>query len=87
MLPEQIGQEQPIFYFSILIVLEILICLFTLASKQPSDMVNNIIQIIMLIVAQCLKSVSWAAFFAIFAFINALFVFDPVGLWIIGRII
>lgn len=45
----------------------------------------NILRIILLIGAHCLKSMSWAAYYTVFAFIAALYIFDPVGLWITGR--
>jgi hypothetical protein len=39
---------------------------------------------VFLIGAHCLKNVTWAAYYTIFALIAALYVFDPVGLWITG---
>ena len=45
----------------------------------------GIIRLILLLAAHCLKSLSWAAFYVIFALIAALFTVDPIGLWITGR--
>lgn len=39
----------------------------------------------MLIGAKCMESISWVVQYIIFAIICALYSFDPVGLWLIGR--
>lgn len=72
-------------YVTILIVLEVLIFIFTLVGKQQDTLMMNLMRILLLVGAHCLKSISWAAYYALFAFITALYIFDPVGLWITGR--
>lgn len=47
----------------------------------------SIIRVLLLLGAHCLKNITWAAYYTIFALIAALFAVDPVGLWITGRII
>jgi hypothetical protein len=43
------------------------------------------IRIIFLIISKCLKQHSSASFYSVLALMNALYVFDPVGLFITGR--
>ena len=78
-------QEQSVIYFGVLIVIEILVFILSLATKQNELMFFNIIRILCLLGAKCMQSVSWVVQYIIFAFICALYSFDPVGLWITGR--
>lgn len=73
-------------YFTILIVIEILVFIFSIASNQKELMFFNILRIIMLVGARCMESISWIVQYIIFAIICALYSFDPVGLWVTGRI-
>jgi len=47
-------------------------------------MMFSILRVLFLVGAHCLKNITWAAYYTIFALIAALYVFDPVGLWITG---
>lgn len=46
---------------------------------------TNVLRLLLLIAAHCMKSVTFAAYYAMFALFTALYIFDPVGLWITGR--
>lgn len=85
MLPETAGQTQPIVYFTILCVVEILILVFMLAGQESDIILFNILRIFMLIMSNCLSYAAYAAYYSIFALVGALYMFDPVGLWIEGR--
>jgi hypothetical protein len=61
------------------------ILIFSVVSLQTDLTMFNILRIIMLTAAQCLKSTSWMLQYVIFAIICALLSFDPVGLWVSGR--
>lgn len=72
-------------YFTILVVIEITVFIFTMVTKQNNLTMFNILRIIMLAGAKCLQSTSWMVQYIIFALICALLSFDPVGLWMTGR--
>ena len=82
---EESTNQQAIIYLVILIVLEILIFVFIAVSKENNMVMYSIIRLILLVGAHCLKSLTWAAYYVIFALIAAIFVVDPVGLWLTGR--
>lgn len=66
-------------------MLEILLFIFTFAAGQRNTIMLNVMRILLLLGAHCLKNVTWAAYYTIFALIAGLFAFDPVGLWISGH--
>jgi hypothetical protein len=59
--------------------------IFTIVSNQSGLVFLNLLRILLLVGAHCMKNVAWAAYYAIFALIATIYVFDPVGLWITGR--
>ena len=79
------GDDQSVIYFTVLVVIEIAVFIFTMISKQNDLTMFNILRIFLLIGAKCMESASWIVQYIIFAFICALISFDPVGLWITGR--
>lgn len=79
------GEDQSIVYFTVLVVIEIAVFIFTMISNQRDMTMFNILRIIMLIGAKCMESATWIVQYIIFAFFCALISFDPVGLWITGR--
>jgi flagellar biosynthesis protein FliP len=81
----EVDKQQAIIYLTVLAVLEVLLIIFTIASSQQSLITFNILRILLLVGAHCLKNIAWAAYYTAFALITALYVFDPVGLWITGR--
>lgn len=85
MLPSTAATQQAVVYFTILVVCEVIMLIFSLIIHQSSNIFNTIIRVLMLVVAHCLKGISWAAFYCVFAFLGTLYLFDPVGLWITGR--
>jgi hypothetical protein len=78
-------KQQAVIYLTVLVVLELLLFLFVIASAQQAIMMLNIMRILLLLGAHCLKNITWAAYYTIFALITAFLVVDPVGLWITGR--
>ena len=81
----EVDQQQSVIYLTILIVLEILLFIFTIAANNQEVIMFSLMRLILIIGAHCLKNVTWAAYYTIFALVAALYVFDPVGLWISGR--
>ena len=81
------NEDQPVVYFTVLVVLEVVIFIFAIVSLQNDLTMFNFLRIIMLAGAKCMQSTSWMVQYIIFALICALLSFDPVGLWISGRII
>ena len=77
------GQDSSL-YFTILIVLEIVVLILSFIFESSLTFFN-IIRIFSLIGAKCLDSTIWVIQYIIFALISALYGFDPVGLWISGR--
>ena len=77
------GQDSSL-YFTILIVLEIVVLILSFIFQSSLTMFN-IIRILSLLGAKCMTSVIWVIQYIIFALISALYSFDPVGLWITGR--
>lgn len=82
----EVDKQQAIIYLTVLGVLEVLLIIFTIASNQQGLVMFNFLRLILLAGAHCLKNITWAAYYTIFALIAALYVFDPVGLWLTGRI-
>jgi hypothetical protein len=82
---QEADKQQAVIYLVILVVLEILLIIFTLASNQQGLIMFSFLRLLLLVGAHCLKNIAWAAYYAIFALIAALYVFDPVGLWLTGR--
>lgn len=81
----EVDKQQAVIYLTILAVLEVLLFIFILASGQKDLIMFSFLRLILLIGAHCLKNITWAAYYTIFALIAALFAVDPVGLWISGR--
>ena len=78
-------QNQPSsIYFTVLIVIEIIVLILSLIFESSLAMFN-IIRIISLIGAKCMNALAWVVQYIIFALICALYSFSPVGLWITGR--
>jgi hypothetical protein len=82
---QEADKQQAVIYLVILVVLEILLIIFTLASNQQGLIMFSFLRLLLLVGAHCLKNIAWAAYYAIFALIATLYVFDPVGLWLTGR--
>ena len=85
MLPETARTTESIVYFVVLIVMEILAFILILVSKQDSYVMMNVFRFILLICAYFCKSGQLAGYYSVFAFISAILLFDPVGLWMTGR--
>jgi hypothetical protein len=79
-----VQNQQSVVYFTVLIVLEVIVLIMSFI-VEPSLSMFNIIRIISLIGAKCMNSLAWIVQYIIFALICALYSFDPVGLWITGR--
>ena len=77
------GQDSSL-YFTILIVLEIVVLILSFIFESSLTMFN-LIRILSLLGAKCMTSIIWVLEYIIFALISALYSFDPVGLWITGR--
>lgn len=78
-------KQQAVIYLTVLVVIEVLNFIFTIVSNQQGLIFLNLLRILLLVGAHCMKNVAWAAYYAIFALIATVYVFDPVGLWITGR--
>jgi len=79
------GQDSVI-YFTILAVMEVLILVLSFIFEGSLTMFN-IIRLLSLIGAKCMDVVTWVVLYIIYALISALYSFDPVGLWITGRLL
>ena len=77
------GQDSVV-YFTILVVMEVLILILSFIFEGSLTMFN-IIRLLSLIGAKCMDVVAWVILYIIYALISALYSFDPVGLWITGR--
>lgn len=80
-----VQNQQSVVYFTILMVLEVVVLIISL-SVEPSLTIFDILRIICLIAAKCMTAASWIVQYIIFALICAFYSFSPVGLWITGRI-
>lgn len=74
-------------YLMLLVLIEIAILIFSLLGQFDSGMYFTAMRIIFLIVAQCCKRPSSAAFYSVLALMNAFYAFDPVGLFVTGRMV
>jgi hypothetical protein len=70
----------------LLILMEIAMLIFSLLGQFTSGAYFCAIRIVFLILAQCCKRPRSAAFYSVLALMNAFYAFDPVGLFITGRI-
>ena len=77
------GQDSVV-YFTILVVMEVLILILSFIFEGSLTMFN-IIRLLSLLGAKCMDVVTWVVLYIIYALISALYSFDPVGLWITGR--
>ena len=77
-------QQDSVVYFTILMVMEILILILSFIFESSLTMFN-IIRIFSLIGAKCMNTAIWVIQYIIFALICALYSFDPIGLWMTGR--
>ena len=73
-------------YFFILLAIEAGILLINgFGGNIASGLMTTFFRIVLLLVSYCCVQSTWAALYAVFALISALYGFDPVGLWITGR--
>lgn len=70
----------------LLILMEIIMLIFSLLGQFSSGVYFVFVRIIFLVLAQCCKRPRSAAFYSVLALMNAFYAFDPVGLFITGRI-
>lgn len=70
----------------LLILMEIAMLTFSLLGQFSVGVYFVGIRILFLIMAQCCKRPRSAAFYSVLALMNAFYAFDPVGLFITGRI-
>lgn len=69
----------------ILIMMEIIMLIFSILGQFSSGVYFVGMRIIFLVLAQCCKRPSSAAFYSVLALMNGFYAFDPVGLFITGR--
>lgn len=74
-------------YLVLLILMEIIMMIFSLLGQFTSGVYFVAVRIIFLILAQCCKRPRSAAFYSVLALMNGFYAFDPVGLFLTGRII
>ena len=72
-------------YLVLLIMIEITMLIFSLLGQFTSGVYFMAMRIIFLVLAQCCKRPSSAAFYSVLALMNGFYAFDPVGLFITGR--
>jgi hypothetical protein len=82
---DEVKNQPSVIYFTSLIVLEALIFIFMIVANEKALIMFNILRIILLIAAHCSSRILLVAYYTLFALIASLYIFDPVGLWIIGR--
>lgn len=84
MTPETATSNEPIVYYIVIVVCELLVGAFEFGGKKYGGVYMAITRIIVVSVAYFFKSGSAAAYYSIFALIGAIYMFDTVGLWISG---
>ena len=73
-------------YLVLIIMMEIIMLIFSLLGQFTAGGYFMVMRIIFLIMAQCCKRPRSAAFYSVLALMNGFYAFDPVGLFITGRI-
>jgi hypothetical protein len=72
-------------YLILLIMMEIAMLTFSLLGQFSVGAYFVAVRVLFLIMAQCCKRPSSAAFYSVLALMNAFYSFDPVGLFVTGR--